>query len=335
MKMRIIRQFACLAFAATAAVMTAMGPSLAQEIKLRLAHVAPPQTSYQDASVRFADELKRMSNGQMSVEIFPGGVLGDLGQLWVQTRQGSLDLHLIDISAMVAMREARAFSVMWAPFLFRDQAHLHAFLGSGIFKDMMAGVEKDADLVFLGVAGDRPPRALSTGTKAVTTPADLSGLKIRTPEHPVIVSTFKAWGAIATPIRASELFVALRSGVVDGQDNGSIDFLGAGYGDIQKSYTPLDYIHSAVGIWTSGKRWAQLSDQQKAWLKTAAAKAGEDGKALHARAMEQAMAGIAAKGVTVTRPDLAAFRAASRTVITEFDGKLWPQDLFAKIEAIK
>ena len=317
------------------AVFSVATAASAQEIKLRLAHVAPPQTTYQDAAVRFADELKRLSNGTMGVDIIPGGTLGDLGQLWVQTRQGSLDLHLIDVSAMVAMREARALSVMWAPFLFRDQAHLHTYIASDQFKELMAGIEKETGVVYLGIAGDRPPRALSTGSRAVTKPADLAGLKIRTPEHPVIVATFKAWGAIATPLKASELFVALRSGVVDGQDNGSIDFIGAGYTDVQKAYAPLDYIHSAVGIWCSGQRWAQLSEQQRDWLKDATKNAGLAGKPLHAAAMAAVEKAMVEKGVTISKPDLAAFREASKPVVAEFEGKLWPAGLYDKIGAMK
>ena len=321
--------------AALLAVLGGAVAASAQEIKLRLAHVAPPQTSYQDAAVRFADEVKKLSNGTITVEIIPGGTLGDLGQLWVQTRQGSLDLHLIDVSAIVAMREARAFSVMWAPFLFRDQAHLHTYIASDQFKELMAGIEKETGVVYLGIAGDRPPRALSTGSKAIVKPADLAGLKIRTPEHPVIVATFKAWGAIATPLKASELFVALRSGVVDGQDNGSIDFIGAGYTDVQKAYAPLDYIHSAVGIWSSGQRWAQLNEQQRSWLKEAANNAGLAGKPLHAAAMSVAEKTMTDKGVTISKPDIAAFREASKPVIAEFEGKLWPTGLYEKIGAMK
>jgi TRAP-type C4-dicarboxylate transport system substrate-binding protein len=318
-----------------AVVASIASPLAAQEIKLRLAHVAPPQSTYQEAAVRFADELKKLSGGAMTVDIVPGGTLGDLGQLWVQNRQGSLDLHLIDVSAIVAMREARAFSALWAPFAFRDQAHLYAFFATDLFKDMMAAVEKETGVVWLGVAGDRPPRALSTASKSVVKPADLAGQKIRTPEHPVVVATFKAWGAIATPLKASELFVALRSGAVDGQDNGSIDFLAAGYADVQKIYVPIDYIHSAVGIWISGQRWRQLDDRQQGWLRDATRKAGEDGRRLHDAAMAAAMKGIVDKGVTVTKPDIGAFREASKPVIAEFEGKLWPAGLYEKIGAVK
>ena len=115
-----------------AVVASIASPLAAQEIKLRLAHVAPPQSTYQEAAVRFADELKKLSGGAMTVDIVPGGTLGDLGQLWVQNRQGSLDFHLIDVSAIVAMREARAFSALWAPFAFRDQAHLYAFFATDL-----------------------------------------------------------------------------------------------------------------------------------------------------------------------------------------------------------
>ena len=303
----------------------------AQDITLRLAHVAPPQTTYQAAAERFAAHLAEVSGGSMAVEIIPGGVLGDLSQLWVQTRTGALDLHLIDISAMIAMQEARPFLVMWTPFLFDDQDHFHRFLASDRFKGMMADVEQQTGVVYLGFAGDRPPRALTTANTPVTTPEDLKGLKIRTPEHPMIISAFEAWGAAPTPIKGSELFNALKTGLVDGQDNGAIDFIGAGYAEAQGHYIPLDYIHSGVGIWISPQRWAGLSDDQKGWLREATDRAGTEGRALHAAEMDAAMARLAEMGITVTNPDRASFLFARDAIVGTMEGKAWPDGLVAEI----
>lgn len=303
----------------------------AQDVTLRLAHVAPPQTTYQTAAERFADNLSEISGGSMAVDIIPGGVLGDLSQLWVQTRTGALDLHLIDVSATIAMREARPFLVMWTPFLFTDQDHFHRFIASDRFDQMMRDVEERTGVVYLGLAGDRPPRALTTADTPVRTPADLAGLKIRTPEHPMIIGAFKAWGAAPTPIKGSELFNALKTGLVDGQDNGVIDFVGAGYAEAQGHYIPLDYIHSSVGIWMSPQRWARLTDEQRSWVVQATEQAGAQGRALHAAAMEEAMAKLPELGVEVTQPDRDAFLFARDAVAGGMEGEMWPDGLVAEI----
>lgn len=317
--------------AAAAALSLAAAAAQAQDITLRLAHVAPPQTTYQTAAERFAANLSALSGGSMAVEIIPGGVLGDLSQLWVQTRTGALDLHLIDVSATIAMKEARPFLVMWTPFLFSDQDHFHRFMASDTFGDMMADVEAQTGVVYLGLAGDRPPRALTTAETPVRTPSDLAGLKIRTPEHPMIIGAFEAWGAAPTPIKGSELFNALKTGLVDGQDNGVIDFIGAGYAEAQGHYIPLDYIHSGVGIWMSPQRWASLSEEQQGWVKQATEQAGVEGRALHAAEMEAAMAKLDELGVTVTQPDRDAFLYAREGIIGNMEGKMWPEGLAAEI----
>jgi TRAP-type C4-dicarboxylate transport system substrate-binding protein len=318
--------------AATLAASTALAlPATAQDVTLRLGHVAPPQTTYQQAAERFAANLGELSGGTMAVDVVPGGALGNLGQLWVQTRAGALDLHLIDVGAMIAMQEARQFLVLWLPFLFEDQDHFRRYMASETFERMMGEVEAATDIVFLGLAGDRPPRALTTADTPVTTPADLAGLKIRTPEHPMIVGAFEAWGAAPTPLPASELFTALRTGLADGQDNGVLDFVGAGYAEVQSHYMPLDYIHSGIGIWMGGPSWSGLTPEQQGWLREAAEMAGMQGAEIHDADMADALASLEGLGVTVTQPDLDAFRPVAEGMRADMEGGAWPEGLAAEI----
>lgn len=306
----------------------------AQEVKLTLGHVAPAQTTYQDAAVRFADKLKELSGGKMAVNIVPGAALGGLGELWVQTRSNSLDLHLIDIGGVIAMKEARPFLVLWAPYLFKDQAHFQRFLKNDTFSEMMGNVEKETGVVYLGYAGDRPPRVVTTRDKAIVTPDDLKGQKIRTPQHPFIIQAFESWGATSTPIGAAELLISLKTGVVDGQDNGIIDFVGAGYGEVNKFFAPINYIYSGLGIWMSPGKWEQMSDQQKTWLREATKFAGDEGKKMHPGMMKESFEKAKALGVTITSPDLDAFRKAVNGMVTGMDGKAWPEGLYDKIGAM-
>ena len=309
-------------------------PAGAQDTTLRLAHVAPPQGSYQDAAERFAEALDELSGGAMAVDIVPGGALGDLGQLWVQTRTGALDLHLIDLGALIAMREAQAFLVLWAPFLFEDQEHFRRYAASDTLDRMMGEVEGATGIVYLGLVGDRSPRALSTAGTPVRTPEDLAGLRIRTPEHPMVVQAFEAWGAAPTPIKASELFTALRTGLVDGQDNGVIDTLEAGYFEAQDHYTPLDYIHSGIGVWISPTAWASLSEERQGWLREAARRAGERGAEAHDSATADAMAALSGLGVEVTEPDIERFLPVRERMIEAMEGDAWPAGLAAEIEGL-
>jgi len=317
------------------ALSIAAGSALAADVTIRLAHVAPPTSSYQDAANLFKKHLKAQSGGKMDVQIIPGGALGNLVQLWAQLRAGTLDMHLIDIGAIAPVKPARQFALLSMPYLFRDQAHFHAFLKSDIFKAMMGDATKKIGIHYVGYLGDRPPRALSTKTKAVKVPADLKGLKIRTPLNPAITGVFKIWGASPTPLRGSQIFTALQSGLVEGQDNGIIDIVAAGWIKVQNYYSSIDYMHSGIGVWMSGKKWAALSDQQKKWVTAAAEETFAKNRLLFPKQVDAAIAKAKAAGMTFVEPDKAAFARAARPMIDKLDGRVWPKGLYDRINQIK
>ncbi len=324
---RVAMAAGVLAFAATAAP--------AADVTLKIAHVAPPTSSFQINAERFKKHLQTASGGTMDVDIVPGGALGNLVQLWAQLRAGSLDMHVIDIGAILPMKEARHFFITTMPYLFRDQAHLHTFLGSDVFKGMMAKAEQGTGIKYLGPLGDRPPRALSTRDTKVMTPADMKGMKIRTPLNPAITEVFKAWGTSPTPVKGSELYQSLQSGLVDGQENGIDAVVQAGLTEVQKYFIRTRYIHSAIGMWMSGSRWASLSAEQQGWVMAAADAANQEARTAFPAEVDAMFAEAKAKGMTIVEPDIAAFKAAGRPIVEAWDGKRWPKGMYDQINAMK
>ncbi len=302
----------------------------AQGAALRLAHVAPGRSDYQSAAERMAQAAREAA----TVTILPGGTLGDLTQLWAQLRTGAIDLHLIDIGGLVALREGRHFGVLQVPFLFRDKAHWDRFVASDVLREMMAPVEQAAGIRYVGYLGARPPRALSTTRRAVNAPADLQGLKLRTAEMPAVVEAFRRWGAAPTPLRAPEVYNALQTGLVDGQDNGVTDTVSAGYADIQRHYAALDYMQSGMGLWASVPAWSRLGPARQEALRRACAEAARQTDAALESQVREAYAALEAKGVAVTRPDAAPFRATLQDWVAEADGQRWPAGLHARIAAL-
>src|SRR5262249_41827120 len=251
----------------------------------------------QGAAERMNAALKTISGGTMEIEIVPGGALGSLVQLWAQLRAGTLDMHLIDIGAMTPMKEARNFTVILMPYVFRDTAHYRRFVESAVLKEMMGEVEAGAGIKSLGYLGDRPPRALTTSKTPVRKVEDLKGLKIRTPEVAAITEAFKAFGANPTPIKASEIYTALQTGLVDGQENGIIDVVAAGWAEVQKYYMAIDYQQSGIGVWMSGAKWKSLAPQQQGWVLEAAKQAGVAGLAAYEKELAEAIAVAKKKGM--------------------------------------
>jgi TRAP-type transport system periplasmic protein len=319
-----------------AVICAALLPFAAQaaETTLKLAHVAPPTSSYQTAAERLNAQLKTLSGGTMEIEIVPGGTLGGLAQLWAQIRAGTLDMHLIDVGAISVLKEARMMSAVNMPFIFRDQAHWRKYLESPLFVEMMAEAEKSANIKFVGYLGDRPPRALTTQKTPVHNIDEIKGLKIRTPAAPVYIEAFKAFGATPTPIQPAEMYAALQTGLVDGQENGIIDVVAAGYVEVQKYFMPLDYIQSGIGVWISGKRWASLSAQQQGWLLEAAKKADAESRVAYDKELADAIAKAKAKGMIFVDIDRSGFEKAAAGLIAAKDGKDWPAGLADRIRAI-
>jgi tripartite ATP-independent transporter DctP family solute receptor len=311
------------------------GLALAQQVTLKLAHVAPPTSSFQGAAERMNAALKTISGGTMEIEIVPGGALGSLVQLWAQLRAGTLDMHLIDIGAMTPMKEARNFTVILMPYVFRDTAHYRHFVESTVFKEMMGEVEAVAGIKHLGYLGDRPPRALTTSKTPVRKIEDLKGLKIRTPEVAAITEAFKAFGANPTPIKASEIYTALQTGLVDGQENGIIDVVAAGWVEVQKYYMAIDYQQSGIGVWMSGARWKSLTPQQQGWVLEAAERAGVEGLAAYEKELAEAIAVARKKGMEFIDTDKSGFIQAADAMIAAKDGTAWPKGLVERIRAIK
>ncbi|MFO1157298.1 MAG: TRAP transporter substrate-binding protein [Reyranellaceae bacterium] len=307
----------------------------AQQVKIKLAHVAPPTSSFQSAAERLAAAVKQLSGGTMEIEIVPGGALGSLVQLWAQLRAGTLDMHLIDIGAMTPMKEARAFTAILMPYVFRDTEHYRHFVQSDLFKEMMGEVEQGAGIKYIGYLGDRPPRALTTSKTPVRKIEDLKGLKIRTPEVAAITEAFKAFGANPTPIKASEIYTALQTGLVDGQENGIIDVVAAGWVEVQKYYMAIDYQQSGIGTWMSGARWKSLTPEQQGWMIEAAKRAGIEGRAAYEKELSDAIAVAKGKGMEFIDTDKSGFIKAARPMVAEKDGTAWPKGLVARIEAIK
>jgi len=306
-------------------------PAIAQApITLRLAHVAPGRSDYQLAAEHLGGQLAP----EIALQILPGGTLGDLTQLWAQLRTGAIDLHVIDVGALVALREGRHFGVLLVPYLFRDKAHWDRFIASAVLPEMLAPVEQAAGIRWAGYLGARSPRALSTTSRRVEKPDDLRGLKVRTAEMPPVVEAFRRWGASPTPLRAPDLYNALQTGLVEGQDNGVVDTVAAGYADLQKYYATLDYIFSGMGLWASATAWNRLGATRQDRLRAASAATAAAMDAALAEKMRDAFAALDAKGVTVTRPDPAPFRAALAGWVAESDGKAWTAGLYERIAAL-
>jgi tripartite ATP-independent transporter DctP family solute receptor len=309
------------------------GAALAEQT-LRMAFVAP-QPVWGPIADRFAQEVAQRSGGELKIQSFGGGQLGSLPQNYGGLRTGQVDMMLADTGTLAIPKGGKDFNALFAPYVFRDHGHFRSFIQSATFQEMLAPVERDAGFKYVGYVSDRTPRQLTTSNRKVLTPADMKGLKVRVPETPTILEVMKAWGASPTPIPAAELYLAMKQGLVDGQDNGFDAIAGAKYYEVQKYAMRLDYIQSGLIVLVAADKWTKLTPAlQKAMLDAAVETEKWASKATWEGA-EKSLDVLRKNGMEIVEPDLAAFKRVAEEVNRKFDGNLWQAGTLQKIQAVK
>lgn len=306
----------------------------AAALNLRLGHPAPVTSAHHTWALNFAENFKKLSGGAIQTEVIGGGVLGSPKEQLAQLRAGKLDLWFMDITALMFAKESRQFAVLFAPFLFRDQVHYRKYLSSDVFKNMIEDAEQNVGLKYLGIVGDRSPRSLSTVNRPIKSPDEMKGLKMRVPGLPFVSQTWKAWGASPTPVRGADIYQALQSGMVDGDDNGIINLFERGLLEVLRYHTPINYVHSGLGIFMSGHTWTKLTGQRRGWAQKAVTMEDQRHKS-YSEMMALYMEKAEAKGIKIVEPDMAKFQPGAMEVVAEFDGKFWPKGLYQKIQDIR
>lgn len=308
--------------------------TLQAETRLKLAHVASEGHSIGKSAIRFADALAELSDGELVVDIHPRGEMGGVGDIWVQMQTESLDMQTIDIGAVALIKEARHMMVLTTPFLFRDQQHYRNVISSSLFAEQADKVTKFANIRLIAQVGDRSPRIISTTNRKVVSVDDMKGLKMRVPGSPVFIDTFKFWQSVPTPTKASEILLSLKSGLVDGQDNGIIDIGYRGNTPI-KHVTPINWMRSGIGLFIGEARWRKLSDKQKNWISEASIVASSAGVVEYESLMEESWLRLKKLNVRITEPDMSGFTPAGEFIVNKYEGELWPKGLVSQIRAIE
>ena len=184
--------------------------------ELRLAYVMSPGGTSHAGAEKFAELVKERTQGTINVRLYPSGVLGNDRILVESLALRGVDMVLTG-TALIGWY-APEYGVLEAPFLFRDYQHLDRVLSGRIGKDIEAAINRKRGIHFLAHF-HRGPRYLTTTAKKIHAPRDLKGLKLRVPELPVYIQSWAMFGANPTPVAYNDMFMALKQGVVEGQEN--------------------------------------------------------------------------------------------------------------------
>ncbi|MBQ2262786.1 MAG: TRAP transporter substrate-binding protein [Loktanella sp.] len=187
-----------------------------------------------NALVRFKDYVEFKTNGEITVRLFPNNQLGGEREMIEMVQQGSLELSF---PADGAMSGFYAPMQVWSiPYLFESAPLAWRVLESDFASNMRNDILEQTGIRALAFS-QNGFRSFTNNVRPVINPEDMAGLKIRTMESPVYMELVNALGATAVPISGAEVVMALRQGVVDGQENPPAVVYGGGHGEVQDYYT--------------------------------------------------------------------------------------------------
>jgi tripartite ATP-independent transporter DctP family solute receptor len=296
-------------------------------LKLVYGHIWPQEHFYCKADLYFKKLVEKNSKGKILIDFFPAGQLGNERELLQATRSGAQQLCLT--SSAVLYQWWTKIQTLGLPYIYRDSAHLKK-----VATRITSVVDQDELSTKVGVRiiGTRlmSPRHLNTKFP-VNKLEDLKGHRIRVPESPMLRGLFKAWGAIPTMIPLGDLYTALATGIVEGQENPVDTIYSCKFYEQAKYCVMTAHMRGMYLHVISEKCWQSLSARQKKIITNAADKATKMVfKA--AKASEEKYCQLLVKGgMKFIKVDVTPFREKAKTIW----GKFGDQELIEKIQAIK
>ncbi len=286
----------------------------AQTVKLTLAHGNPPDNPRHIAAVKFADTVKAKTNGRVEIQVAHSAQLGDDAAMVTALRSGTLDFSANSQGAIAAV--VPEFSGLGMPFLFSDVQKAWQVMDGPIGKEL-AEKSSAKGMVLLGL-WDNGIRQMSNSKRAIKTPADLKGLKMRTPPDAVTMDIMKAMGADAQQIKFSELYVALQQGVVDGQENPLTNIASAKLYEVQKYISMTGHKYESTPFLMSKRSWDRLSVADQKTVSEAATEATQLQRRLNKEVDDKLVAELKAKGIQIDTVERSSFVDASKSVYTKW-----------------
>ena len=218
---------------------------------------------------KFAELVGEKSGGKIEVKLFPGGVLGGDVQTVAALQGGVIEMTVLNAGILAS--NAKAFGAVDLPFLFNSGEEADKVM-DGPFGTSLMDLLPDTGLVGLAY-WELGFRNLTNNRHPVATLEDIKGLKIRTIQSPIPIELFNALGANAVPLPYTELYTALETGTVDGQENPAANIINAKFYEVQKYMTVTRHQYNPQIVLVSKKFWDGLNDEEKAVLQAAATEA--------------------------------------------------------------
>jgi tripartite ATP-independent transporter DctP family solute receptor len=307
-------------FALACIILLALPGILFAKTKITLAHYMPASTEWSQhaAAIIFKSFIESQSEGEIEVNILPAGQVGNERSAMEQCQNNLIQMLLINDGAAVAfVPELQVFSL---PYLFKSRTVAWRVMDGPFGDELSELFLKQTGLRVLCWA-ENGFRHFTTSSRAIKTPADMKGMKIRVMESPAYIAMVKGLGANPTPITWTELYSALQQKVADGQENPINNILSGKLYEVQKNMI-LDGHSYGFHIWMiNNKFYESLPEKYQIVIKDAGRMAVVAHRAASLMADVKGLETISKAGVQIYAPtsaELDLFKAAAQPPVEEF-----------------
>jgi tripartite ATP-independent transporter DctP family solute receptor len=297
---------------AFAAGLSATAPAVAQT-EIKFGHVGEPGSLFAASADEFAKRANAKLGDKAKVVVYGSSQLGGDKELLQKLKLGTVDIAL---PSTVMSSEADLFGVFEMPYLVKDRAHMSR-IEKEVFWSKLAPEAEKKGLKVIAV-WENGYRHITNSKKPINTPDDLKGIKLRVPEGKWRVKMFQTYGANPSPMKFSEVFTALQTGVMDGQENPFTQIYSAKFQEVQKFISLTGHVYTPAYVTVGAKKWAALPADVRKILEDTAKETQAFVYEKAAKDDEELLGKIKAAGVAVNTPNKDAFVKASAPVYEEF-----------------
>ena len=308
---RIRAAVVCMGGIAAAAALLATSAVAQTEIKL--GHVGEPGSLFQKSADEFAKRANAKLGNKAKVIVYGSSQLGGDKEMIQKLKLGTLDMA---VPSTVMSSEVDLLGIFEMPYIVKDRAHMGRIEKEIFWPQIEPAIEKKGIKVL--AVWENGVRHITNNKHPIKVPADLQGIKLRVPEGKWRVKMFQAYGANPSPMKFSELFTALQTGVMDGQENPFTQIYSAKLQEVQKYLSLSGHVYTPAYVTVGTKRFESLPADVRKILEDTAKETQAFVYQTAAHDDEELLGKLKQAGMQVNDVDKDAFVAASRSIYEEF-----------------
>ena len=301
---------------------------------IRISTPAVPDDWHAKMWTVFKENLEKSAPGEFDVQIHLNATLFKQGTEPAAMARGNLEMSAIsaqDISKIVP-----EFSIFTAGYIIRDPAHQQKVFDGPVGAEVFKPVIQKMEVTPLATAYLGTRQVMLREAKDVKTPADLKGVKLRMPASKEWLFLGETLGATPTPLAFGEVYLALKTGTIDGQDNPLPSVRAAKFYEVSKTIVLTSHLVDAIFLSYSTKAFNALKPEQQQKIKVAAEAAARYNNANRIKDEAELVDFFKAQGLKVVTPDVALFRKTVQEKYLKSDmAKVWPKGLLERINAVQ